>query len=148
MNGSRLKRYGLLSSLGEEEREIFDSLVDEIELEAGEPLFQEGDESEGLVLVERGALRLESRRLDRAGSIGEGGDLGGLSLIALGTREVTAVASEPTCVLVLSRSAFLRLSDDAPRAAARILETILAETAALVRQGLDRIAPSEAPPPS
>lgn len=142
----RLKRCAILSSLAEEDRDVLDSLLEEIDLEAGEPLFQEGDESDGLVLVEHGALRLESRRVPQAGTLGPGGDLGALSLIALGTREVTAVASEPTRVLLLTRSAFLRLADDAPRAGARLLEAVLAETASLVRQGLDRIAPTEEGP--
>jgi len=139
-----LKRYELLSSLGEEERALLGDLLEEIDLEAGEPLFKERQESEGLVLVERGMLRLESERGALAGKLGPGGDLGGLSLIALGNREVTAVASEPTRVLVLSRSAFLRFADDAPRAGCRLLEAILADTAAQLRQQLDRLAPGEA----
>ncbi len=143
MSGQRLKRYEILSSLGEEEKEVLEGLLEEIELEAGEPLFKEGHESEGLVLVETGALRLESERGELAGKVGPGSDLGGLSLIALGMREVTAVASEPTRVLVLSRSAFLRLADDAPRAGCRLLEAVLAETAALLRPQLDRLVPSE-----
>ncbi len=146
MSADRLKRFAILSSLVEEDRAVLDELLDEIDLEAGEPLFQEGHESEGLVLVERGALRLESRRVRQAGKITVGGDLGALSLIAVGVREVTAVASEPTRVLVLSRSSFMRLSDDAPRAAARLLEAVLADTAAQLRQGLDRLAPTEPSP--
>jgi len=148
VSADRLKRFAILSSLVEEDRSALDELIEEIELEAGEPLFQEGQESEGLVLVERGALRLQSRRVEQAGTIGAGGDLGALSLIALGVREVTAVASEPTRVLILTRSSFLRLADDAPRVAARLLEAVLADTAAALRQGLDRLAPSEASPPA
>ena len=140
-----LKRYEILSSLGEEERSQLADLLEPIDLEAGEPLFKERQESEGLVLVERGMLRLESERGALAGKLGPGGDLGGLSLIALGHREVTAVASEPTRVLVLTRSAFLRFADDVPRAGCRLLEAILADTAAQLRQQLDRLAPAETP---
>ena len=139
----RLKRFELLSSLGDEERGLLDELLEEIDLEAGEPLFKEGHESEGLVLVERGTLRLESERGDLAGKLGAGGELGALSLIALGMREVTAIASEPTRVLVLSRSAFLRFAEDAPRGGCRLLEAVLAATAGLLRQQLDRLVPTE-----
>ena len=144
MSADHLKRYALLSSLAEHDREALEPLLEAIELEAGEPLFQEGHESEGLVLVASGALRLDSARAERrAGTIQAGGTVGALSLIALGARGVTAVASEPTRVLLLSRSAFRRLVDDAPRAGCRVLEAVLAETASQLRASLDVFAPSE-----
>ncbi|MDX1650822.1 MAG: hypothetical protein R3263_13300, partial [Myxococcota bacterium] len=62
---------------------------------------------------------------------------GGLALACVGPRMVSAVAEEPTRVRVLSRTAFHRLTEDAPRAACRILEAVLADVALALRSGVD-----------
>ncbi len=133
-----LKSFALLASLAEAEREAIAELTEARELAAKETLFREGSESEGLVLVESGTLRIASERAGREGLLRAGESLGALSLIAVGTREVTATAVEPARVRLLHRSAFHRLVDEAPRAAARLLEAVLAETAGLLRRDLDR----------
>jgi CRP-like cAMP-binding protein len=101
---------------------------------------REGQEADGLLLVDQGSLRLESARCGDLGEAGPGASLGAVSLVVVGPREVTAVASEPTRLLRLSRTAFHRLVEDSPRAAARILETLVQDFAAAVRSGLDRLA--------
>jgi CRP-like cAMP-binding protein len=135
-----LKRFRLFSELTDAEREAVAELLEPIDLIPGRQCFREGQEAEGLLLVDSGELRLESQRSGALGSAGEGTALGGLSLLVLGPREVTAIAAAPTRVLQLSRSSFLRLSDDYPRAGLRLLQAIVAEFAVAVRQGLDRIA--------
>jgi CRP-like cAMP-binding protein len=135
-----LKRFRLLSELTDLDREAVAELLEPLELAPGRQCFREGQESEGLILVDRGELRLESRRRGALGSSGEGSAIGGLSLLALGPRELTATAAAPTRVLQLSRSAFLRLCEDHPRAALRLAQAIVAEFAGAVREELDRIA--------
>jgi CRP-like cAMP-binding protein len=81
-----------------------------------------------------------SSRAGELAVLGEGAALGALSLVAVGQREVTARAAAPTRLLCLSRSSFLRLLEDAPRAACRLLERVVADVATDVRAELDRIA--------
>jgi len=138
--GPELKAFALLAELSEEERELVTDLLERVELEPGEQLFCEGQEAECLVLIETGALDLTSARAGALGQVGAGDCLGALSLVAVGPREVTAVASEAACVWVLSRESFRRLCEDAPRAACRILEAALADFAGAAREGLDRFA--------
>jgi NTE family protein len=133
-----LKQFAIFADLSEEERELVVDLLTRMELDAGDQLFAEGAESEGLVLVERGALALNSGRAGALGLLMAGDCMGAASLVAVGTREATALASESACVLVLSREAFRRLAEDAPRAACRMLEVALADLAGAVREGLDR----------
>jgi CRP-like cAMP-binding protein len=133
-----LKAFGLLAELSEEERELVADLAERVELDKGEQLFAEGQESEGLVLVEKGSLALSSSRGGELGTIAAGESLGALALVAVGPREATAVAGGATRVWVLSRESFRRLADDAPRAACRILEAALAELAGAVRENLER----------
>jgi CRP-like cAMP-binding protein len=135
-----LKRFAFLSELTDSDREAVAELLEPIELAAGRQLFREGQEAEGLILIDRGELRLESQRTGELGSSGEGTVIGGLSLLAVGRREVTAIAVGPTRVLQLSRAAFLRLAEDSPRTALRLVQAIVAEFAGAVREGLERIA--------
>jgi CRP-like cAMP-binding protein len=135
-----LKAFALLAELSEEERELVTDLLERVDLDAGDQLFCEGQEAECLVLIEKGTLDLTSARAGALGQVGAGESLGALALVAVGPRELTAVASEAACIWVLSRESFRRLCEDAPRAACRILEAALADFAAAVREGLDRFA--------
>lgn len=140
MSQDDLKRFALLSELTDSDREVVAELLEPSELAAGRQLFREGQEAEGLILIDRGELRLESQRAAELGSSGEGTAIGGLSLLAVGPREVTAIAVSPTRVLQLSRAAFLRLTEDHPRTALRLVQAIVTEFAGAVREGLERMA--------
>lgn len=139
MNEPDLERFPLLGELSAGEREMLAHLLEPVEVDAGRQLFREGQEAEGVVLVERGALRLESRRQGALGTCGAGTLLGGLSLVAVGPREATAVAAEPSRVWLLSRTSFHRLAEDAPRAGCRLLAAVLADVAQAVRGGLEEM---------
>ncbi len=141
-----LKGFELLAELADEERELVAEMLERHELDDGEQFFAEGQEAEGLVLVEIGALALSSARGGELGKVEAGDSLGAASLVAVGPREATAVAAGATCVWVLSRESFRRLAEDAPRAACRILEGALVDLAGAVRDGLDRFggAPTDA----
>ena len=142
MSETDLKRFALLSDLTDSDREAVAELLEPIELAPGRKCFREGQEAEGLLLIDRGELRLESRRGGELGSSGEGTAIGGLSLLMVGSREITATAVAPTRVLQLSRAAFLRLAEDHPRAGLRLVQAITAEFAGAVREGLDRMVSS------
>jgi CRP-like cAMP-binding protein len=132
-----LKRFALFEELSEEEREVLADGIERIELEPGDVLFREQEEGSGLVLLVEGRVRLESTRTGELGSVGPGTALGAVSLVAVGPREVSAVAESACSILLLRRSAFRRLADDTPRAACRLAEAIAREAAALLRAGLE-----------
>ena len=139
MKPTELKRFSLLEELSGEECETFVEELQAFELGAGVMLFEEGQESQGLVLVVEGELQLECARLGSLGSAGPGSALGALSLVVPGKREATAQATAPCRLLTLDRSGFRRLVEDAPRLACKLEEAILREFAAAVREGLPRI---------
>ena len=140
MSETDLKRFALFSDLTESDREAVAELLEPIELVPGRQCFREGQEADGLLLVDRGELRLGSQRGGELGSCGEGTSIGGLSLLLVGTREITAMAVVQTRVLQLSRASFLRLAEDHPRAALRLVQAITEEFAAAVREGLGRLS--------
>jgi NTE family protein len=133
-----LKPFAPFAELTDADRDVLLDLVERRELSAGEVVLSEGDEADGLVLVERGLLEVKSERAGELATLEAGHHLGGLSLGSMGRREVTVTASEPSSVLLLSREAFVRLVEDAPRAATRILEAVLHELSTTLRSGLDR----------
>ena len=140
MTALRLKEFSLLAELTDEDRETLAEVLEERVLRAGRRIFSEGTEAEGLVLVAAGTLRIESRRSGASERVEAPVALGALSLVAVGPRECTVVADSECTVLLLPRTAFRRLVDDAPRTACRLLEGMVDETAALVRSALDPLA--------
>lgn len=116
-------------------------LLEERKLPDGKSIFREGSESEGLVLLQEGRMKLKSKRTNAIVGIVEAPfQMGAASLFSLGPREVTALANGPATVWLLPRSGLARLSGDAPLAAFRVAEAIASELAGLVRQRLDFLA--------
>lgn len=137
MKGLELKRFAPFAELDNADSELLEDLLDARDVETGEVVVTEGEEADGLVLVQRGSLKMTSVRISELRGLGAGDFMGGLSLASLGRREVTLTALAPSTVLVLSRSAFLRLSEDAPRAATRVLEAVLRDLGSNLRTGLE-----------
>lgn len=144
MNPDDLKQFSLLVEFSEEEREFLAELLEKQELPNGKSAFREGSEGEGLVLVEKGRLKLKSRRTGGVVGMLEAQDhLGAASLFALGKREVTALADGPCTIWTLSRSGLSRLLEDSPRAAFRLAEAVASELVTLIRTGLDTLVEQE-----
>lgn len=138
MSEPDLQPFAVFAELTDPDRVILLDLMERRELVVGEVVLSEGDEADGLVLVEQGLLQIANERAGELANLEPGMHLGGLSLGSPGRREVTVTAAEPSSVLLLSREAFVRLSEDAPRAATRILEAVLRDLAAALRGGIDR----------
>ena len=131
-----LKRFACFADLSDEEREFFADAFREVALDAGEEVFREGEEADGLLLVLSGRLRLERRAEGLSGEVGAGAALGALSLLAPGLREASVFAETQCRALWLPRAHYRRVADDAPRAACRFVEHLLADLVLLVRPGL------------
>lgn len=139
MRARDLKRFPLLAELVDEQYEELAACLEPRFLSADETLFEEGEEAESLVLVAAGTLRISSSRTQETSLLTAGAALGGLALFAVGTREVTAVATEAAGVLLLSRSDYRRLAEDSPHLAWRLAEGILAEVASDCRAALSEL---------
>ncbi len=141
MTAGDLKQFSLFAEFSEEEREVVLDLLEERDLADGKSVFREGSESNGLVLLQEGRMKLKSKRAGTIVGIVEAPfQMGAASLFSLGNREVTAVATGPAKVWLLPRAGLARLSGDAPRAAFRLAEAVAGELAGLVRQRLDSLA--------
>jgi len=137
VNAADLKVISLLAELGDEDRDALAELLDEADVAAGRRLFSEGEESEGLVLLLEGRVRLELRSGEVLGHLDAGASLGGVSLVGFGKRGVTAFCEGMCRVARLERSGYRRLADDYPRTACRLVEALFKQLADDVREALD-----------
>ena len=141
MTDADLKLFSLLAEFHGEDREALAEHLEDQQVDHDVRIFTEGEETDGLVLVVEGAVRVGSHKHGYVGTIGPGGALGALSVVAVGPRVVTAIASSRCRLLLLRRTAFRRLMEDAPRTASRLLEAILRDLSGALREGLGRLAP-------
>ena len=137
MNAAELKAIDLLAEFGDEDREALAELLEEQHVAKGRRLFSEGEESEDLVLVLEGRVRLELRGGAVLGLVPAGSALGGVSLVAFGKRATAAFCEEPCRVARLDRSGYRRLADDYPRTACRLVEALFKTLADDVRESLE-----------
>ena len=138
MNPNDLKQFRELRDLSETELEMLIPLLEQRDLAKGRRIMSEGEDAEGLVLLTHGSVTLTSE----AGHMGTAEApvaFGAAALVTVGTRAVTAVAADPCTIQLLTRTAFHRFAEDAPRAAVRVLEAIVSDLATLLRQGLDHV---------
>ena len=131
-----LRRFALFAGLAEEELDAVAAHLEVRELAADDVLWREGEGAGGLVLLQEGALRIDSRCDGELGRCEAPACFGAASLVADGPREASAVAAGVGVAFTLSRTAFGRLLEDSPRAAARLLAAIATDLARLLRDGL------------
>ncbi len=136
-----LKHFACLADLSEDDAEVFAAVLKPVALQPGEQVFVEGDEADGMLLLVTGRLRLErAGKPTLTGEVGAGAALGALSLLVPGPREASVFAETRCSALWLSRAAYRRAADDAPRAACQFLERLLTDFASMVRPALSLLA--------
>lgn len=132
-----LERFPLLAGLSEQERSELTRELEGLSFEAGASLFVEGDAADGLLLLLEGRVRLTSSRAEGAGECGPGASFGSLALVIDAGRRASVEARTPCRVLRLRREGFQRLAQACPRAACRILEAVVRDSAELVERVLE-----------
>jgi CRP-like cAMP-binding protein len=110
-------------------------------------LFRAGDAADAGYVIQTGALKLlrpDAKKADDGVKVGPGVLVGELALLTETKRPVTAIATEPTTVMRISRSLFRKVLEGFPDAA-RLMRDRLAERAnqasaeiSAVRGALDR----------
>lgn len=111
-------RVNVLEGLSEEEISRLEAVCQVQSLAADEAVFSEGDEGHDLFIIRSGRIRISkaiSISVDRTlATLGSGGVFGELAMVGEGTRSASAVAVEPSRLLVLSREGFESLVDNEP----------------------------------
>lgn len=113
-----LERVPTLRLLGREALRILAIGAESRYVHKGEVLFVAGDAADCGYVVQEGSLRLETKsRFTADVIVGSGTLLGELALIAETKRPATATANEPSTVIRIPRSLFLKMLEGYPEAA-------------------------------
>ena len=114
-----LSRISTFRVLGREAMRILAISAQSVDLHGGEQLFEEGEPADGGYIVVRGSVELKSVAEGRSGStVARAGTLIGETAMIVNTiRPATGTALEPTTLLKIPRSVFLRTLEGEPGAA-------------------------------
>jgi CRP-like cAMP-binding protein len=118
-----LERVPTFSVLGRDALRILAIGAENREVAAGEVLFAAGDAADAGYLIQEGSFTLKEGPPDSQGEAGiaqRGTLLGEFALLKETTRPVTAVAAEPSRVLRIARTLFLKMLEGYPDAAHRL----------------------------
>ena len=94
----------------------------------GDVLFSVGEPADAGYVVQEGSFVLNSGTSGPELTVTRGALLGGLALLTETTRPVTATAAEPSTVIRVPRSLFLKVLEGFPDAARRLRDHIAART--------------------
>ena len=139
------ERVPSLRVLGREALRVLAIGAESRYLDDGEILFRAGDASDGGYVVQQGAIVLKPGVAADGREIiaGPGMLLGELALFAETARPATAIAREPSAVIRISRSMFLKMLENYPDVAIKLRDQLAARVAQDakelkdVRAGLD-----------
>jgi CRP-like cAMP-binding protein len=120
------ERVPTLRLLGREALRILAIGAESRYVHKSEVLFATGDSADCGYVVQEGSFRLETKsKLAPDVTVGAGTLLGELALIAETKRPATAVASEPSTVIRIPRTLFLKMLEGYPEAANVLREQII-----------------------
>ena len=114
-----------LAALGKQALRVLAIGAETRQLQSGAVLFYAGELADGGYIVQEGALTLEPAS-GKEYRVGPGTLLGELALLTDTVSPVTAIATEPTVLIRISRSLFRKMLEGYP-AAARRLRDMMAE---------------------
>ena len=125
-----LERVPTLRLLGRTALRILAIGAESRYVHGGEALFHAGEAADGGFVVQEGSFELRPAGPGPSGEVvaGPGTLLGELALITETARPATAVAREPSTVIRISRSLFLKMLEGYPDAANTLREQIAART--------------------
>ena len=122
-----IERVPTLRALGRDALRILAIGAESRYVHKGEVLFVAGETADCGYIIQEGSFRLETRsKLAADVIVGAGTLLGELALIAETKRPATATASEPSTVIRVSRSLFLKMLEGYPHAAHILRDQIVA----------------------
>ena len=145
-----IERVPTLRALGRDALRILAIGAESRYVHKGEVLFVAGETADGGYIIQEGSFRLEGAS-KQAGELiaGPGTLLGELALIREIRRPATATANEPSTVIRISRSLFLKMLEGYPNAAHVLRDQIVTRAQHALKEMSDvcaRLDTSQTPP--
>jgi CRP-like cAMP-binding protein len=126
-----LERVPSLAILGRDALRILAIGAESRYVHGGEVLFTVGDPADAGYVIQDGSFTLKSDNTDSTAAevtVTRGALLGELALLTETTRPVTAIAAEPSTVMRVPRSLFLKMLEGFPDSARRLRDHISTRT--------------------
>lgn len=124
MDAERVKSIPLFVGLSTKERELVARHADEVEVEAGRQLIEQGEIGWEFFVIESGAAEVKVGG-DSVATLGPGDFFGELALKDESHRRTASVVTtEPTTLIVMTGQAFRTVEGDMPSVAQRIREAV------------------------
>ncbi len=143
---NRMKEsFNFFKTLSDDEMEKFLSFCENIQVDAGEILWSEGDSDNYAAFVISGKLGIKKKtefegKYMVVGTFGKGTVTGELCLLTDYARSVTAVVLEPADIVVLTSRDFERLMTERPMLGLKLLKHIFLVVSRRLDLSFDRIA--------
>jgi CRP-like cAMP-binding protein len=122
-----LNRVPTLALLGREPLRILAIGAENRYVHDGDVLFREGEPADGGYVVQEGAFSLASQHISpgmKPVTVGPGALLGEIALLTSTVRPATATALEPSSVIRIPRTLFMKMLEGYPDAARRLRKMI------------------------
>ena len=142
-----LERVPTLTLLGREALRILAIGAESRYVHGGEVLFTAGDPADAAFVIQEGSFTLTTDATATEVQATRGALLGELALLTETTRPVTATAAEPSTVMRVPRSLFLKMLEGFPDAARRLRDHIATRTNQATRDMIDVRATLDPGPP-
>ncbi len=124
-----LRSVPLFEGLAADELALLAVRCSQIRLASSERVFREGDDADGLYVVESGAVSIVREEVgqpvQRLARLGPGGFFGEMGLLDDGRRSATAVVSEPVRLLHVRKEDLLALLKERPLLAVKLRAAII-----------------------
>ena len=129
MNRELFAQAGLFQDLDEEALEGVAELCRKVDFRAGEYIFREGDEGDGLYIVETGQVRI-SRNVPGAGEealtvLKRGACFGEMSVLDRSARSTDAIANSRCTLVMLTRDDFSMMLESDIELANKVLWSVV-----------------------
>ncbi|MGH2691134.1 MAG: cyclic nucleotide-binding domain-containing protein [Actinomycetota bacterium] len=123
MDASRLRKLPLFSDLSDKEREQIARWADDVDVQAGKHLIDQGQFGYEFFVIEEG--KAEVKRGDEViAQLGPGDFFGEIALLEEDRRTASVIAAEPLRTIVMTRQQFISMEEAMPSVAAQIKQAI------------------------
>jgi len=119
-----IRSVSMLKGLTGEQVRRLAAAASRVTLDEGQTLFNEGDPTGGVFIVERGRVRL-TRKGTRIADLGPGDMFGEMAALDGGPRVVTVTAAEPATLVALPAGAYTPVVYENPAVLKEVLRVVL-----------------------
>jgi CRP/FNR family transcriptional regulator, cyclic AMP receptor protein len=123
MDPSAVQSIPLFAGLSKDDQKVVAQYADEVDVEPGTVLAQEGRLAYEFFAIEEGTADVTLGG-KHAATLGPGDFFGEIALVSHAPRTATVVATSPVRALVITDRSFRRLLDDSPQVKTKVMEAM------------------------